>query len=144
MHINYFSDLIFEVSTVPVGLQLVGIIFDILGAYLIARSFIVKDVKRIASESFGSAYKDLAGGDSNNLARSFYVQTVEARMGIVVITLGFALQATGVIFPVSYIHFLFALIAIVTVAMATVIVFKSLTSVSRVEKIIDTADRELS
>lgn len=44
-----------EVLTLPVNIQILGLILDIIGAYYVVRSFIVKKPADIKNETYGSA-----------------------------------------------------------------------------------------
>lgn len=90
----YWIDKIFA------SLQVIGLILDIIGAYYLAKSFINKSIKDLAAESWGDNYpeKGYPGGMSENQFVSFYKQSIEAKTGFIILTLGFMSQVCGYLF----------------------------------------------
>ena len=77
-----------------------GLIFDILGAVLLARTFVMKRPHEVFREveSFGHWDFPVTLG-ARNLLVSWLVQSREAKTGAVILALGFALQAVSQVLP---------------------------------------------
>lgn len=73
-----------------------GMILDILGAVVLARSFVVKRPTEVFREvrSFGTWDFPITVG-ARDLLVSWLVQALEAKTGAAILTLGFALQAVS-------------------------------------------------
>jgi len=77
-----------------------GMIFDILGAVILARTFVVKRPHEVFREvnSVGCWDFPITVG-ARNLLVSWLVQSREAKTGAVILALGFALQAISQVIP---------------------------------------------
>lgn len=80
-------------------IQVLGIFFDIIGAYYLAQSFMTKKLEDIICESWGNQSNKYPGGLSENLGQSFYQQAIEARTGFVILAVGFILQGISIQHP---------------------------------------------
>ncbi len=83
------------------SVQLLGIVFDIAGAFYLSRAFIFEKPADIKSKTYGSANQNFLThfGMSGNLFFSFYIQGIEARIGFLLLLTGFLLQGIGIIWP---------------------------------------------
>jgi hypothetical protein len=126
--------------------QIQGLILDIIGAFYIAKSFIFKTSKDLAAESYGTNYpdKDLTGGISGNLFRSFYKQAIEAKTGFVIIAMGFAGQIVGIVCPNFVMKSWLGLCIILSALLIPQILFKFLFRQVRLDEIEQKAENELS
>jgi hypothetical protein len=81
-----------------------GMILDVLGAVILARSFVVKRPRDVFRE-----LRSLGGWDfhitrgARDLLLSWLVQAVEARSGAIILGLGFLLQAIAQLLPQDHI-----------------------------------------
>lgn len=77
-----------------------GMIFDILGAVVLARTFVVKRPHEVFREinSFGCWDFPITVG-ARNLLVSWLVQSSEAKAGAAILAFGFALQAVSQVIP---------------------------------------------
>lgn len=77
-----------------------GMILDVLGAVILARSFVLKRPSEVFRElkSFGRWDFHITRG-ARDLLLSWLVQSYEARTGAVIIGIGFALQAISQVLP---------------------------------------------
>ena len=77
-----------------------GMILDVLGAVILARSFVMKRPKDVFRElkSLGTWDFHISRG-ARDLLLSWLVQSYEARTGAVIIAIGFALQAFSQVLP---------------------------------------------
>lgn len=126
--------------------QIIGLILDIIGAFFLAKSFVFKTPKDLAAESYGTDYpnKGLTAGMSGNLFRSFYRQAVEAKTGFVILALGFLSQISGLLFPNLTIKWYFGILFVLLAINGPYILFKFLFEPSRLDKIENEAETELS
>lgn len=126
--------------------QIIGLILDIIGAFYIVKSFVFKTPKDLIAESYGTNYpdKDLIGGMSGNLFRSFYKQAIEAKTGFVVIALGFLSQGVGILIPNLVINHWFGLVIISAALFVPFIIFKILFRSDRLDSIETKTDESLS
>lgn len=126
--------------------QIIGLVLDIIGAFYIAKSFVFKTSKDLAAEYFGTNYpdKDLIGGMSGNLFRSFYKQAVEAKIGFVIIAFGFGGQIVGTIYSNLAVDSWIGFCLILSALLIPQILFKCLFRHSRLDKIEQKAENELS
>ena len=101
-----------------VDIQVLGLLIDIMGAYYIVRSFIVKKPADIKNEVYGNANQNLQipFGMSGNLFFSFYLQGIEAKIGLVLVVVGFVLQSLGVLFELFISFMVLILTLIIAVA----------------------------
>lgn len=90
-----------------------GMILDVLGAVILARSFVVKRPRDVFRElrCFGVWDFHITRG-ARELVLSWLVQAVEARSGAVILGLGFLLQAIAQLLPQKPIHYGGAIIAV--------------------------------
>ncbi len=81
------------------SIQLLGIVFDIAGAFYLSRAFIFKKPADIKSEVYGSANQNFTTSfsTSHNQFFSLYIQGVEARIGFFLLFAGFLLQGIGIV-----------------------------------------------
>jgi hypothetical protein len=124
--------------------SILGLYFDVIGAYFLAQSFIAKKLDDIVCESWGTRNKYYTGGMSENLGQSFYQQSVEARTGFLVLLLGFTLQGIGNLFPEFRLPIYTAATAICILLITLLITHRLLLKPERIAKLLDTKDRELS
>ena len=75
--------------------QILGLFFDIIGAYYLAQSSITKKLEDVVCESFGDENEKYPGGLSDNLGQSLYQQSIEARTGFIILSIGFIFQGVG-------------------------------------------------
>jgi putative hemolysin len=77
-----------------------GMIFDILGAVILARTFVVKRPHEVFCEikSFGCWDFPITVG-ARNLLVSWLIQSSEAKVGAIILALGFVLQAVSQVMP---------------------------------------------
>jgi len=77
-----------------------GMILDVLGAFILARSFVMKRPKDVFRElkSFGGWDFHITRG-ARDLLLSWLVQSYEARTGAVALSIGFLLQAISQLLP---------------------------------------------
>lgn len=117
--------------------QVVGLILDIIGAFYIVKSFIFKNLKSLLAESYGCDYpeKGLTEGMSGNLFRSFYKQSVEAKTGFIIISLGFGGQILGVLISNFVVNLWIGFSLIATAVLVPQILFKYLFKNKRLDKI---------
>jgi hypothetical protein len=98
------ADKILQLSEVQVEIGTVvaicGMILDVLGAVILARSFVVKWPRDVFRElrSFGVWDFHISRG-ARDLVLSWLVQAVEARSGAFILFLGFLLQAIAQLLP---------------------------------------------
>lgn len=87
-----------------------GMIFDILGAVILARTFVVKRPHEVFHEveSFGHWDFPITVG-ARNLLVSWLVQAWEAKTGAVILAFGFTLQAISQVTPPTEIEALWCL-----------------------------------
>jgi len=78
--------------------SVIGIYFDIVGAYYLAQGFINKKPKYLLNETA------ITHGNLNNIysLRSFLEQKAEAIIGFILLAFGFSLQMIAVIFASEY------------------------------------------
>lgn len=121
-----------------VDIQVLGLLIDIIGAYYIVRSFIVKKPADIKSEVYGNANQNLQipYGMSGNLFFSFYIQGIEARIGLVLVVAGFVLQSLGVLFGFLISFFILVLVLAMAIA-GSFFAYRFLTSPRRLKSIHD-------
>lgn len=126
--------------------QVLGLILDIIGAFYIAKSFVFKTPKDLAAESYGTNCpdKDLTGGMSGNLFRSFYKQAVEAKTGFVIIALGFGGQIVGTIYSNLTVNSWLGSCLILSALLIPQILFMYLFRHKRLDEIEQRAEDELS
>lgn len=72
--------------------QMIGLMFDILGAYFLSQGLIQKSLKVLVEESPGNKSKPYLGTYRNNYFISMYTQIIEARTGFTLLCIGFTLQ----------------------------------------------------
>lgn len=86
--------------TIAIVIAICGMIFDVLGAVILARTFVVKRPHEVFREvkSFGCWDFPITVG-ARNLLLSWLVQAREARTGAVMLAFGFALQALSQVLP---------------------------------------------
>lgn len=111
----YFTDIV----RTPASMQIVGLLVDIIGAYWLARGFTSKKPADLKNVAYGSANQNFLTqfGMSGNLWISLYVQGIEARIGLVLLVIGFIFQALGALFSLViplYAVFIVALLFSVT------------------------------
>ena len=126
--------------------QIIGLILDIIGAFFLAKSFVFKTPKDLAAESYGTDYpsKELTAGMSGNIFRSFYRQAIEAKTGFIILALGFLGQISGLLFPNLIIKWCFGILFVLSAISIPYILFKFLFKSSRLDKIENEAETELS
>lgn len=126
--------------------QVIGLILDIIGAFFLAKSFVFKTPKDLAAESYGTDYpsKGLTAGMSGNIFRSFYRQAVEAKIGFVILALGFLSQISGLLFPNLTINWYLGIIIVLSAISVPYTLFKFLFKSSRLDKVENEAEAELS
>ena len=126
--------------------QIIGLILDIIGAFYIAKSFVFKNVKDMVAESWGTDYpdKNLISGMSGNLFRSFYRQATEAKIGFVIIALGFLSQIIALLKPSLEINYWLGFLIISTALITPLVIFKILFRPNRLDNIEIKTDKELS
>ena len=96
-----------------------GMILDVLGAVILARSFIMKRPSGVFRElkSFGSWSFHITRG-ARDLLLSWLVQRYEARTGAVIIGVGFALQAIAQVLPhITLTNAVFGIVVVVGAAL---------------------------
>lgn len=127
-------------------LQIIGLILDIIGAFFLAKSFVFKKLKDLLAESYGIDYpsKGLTAGMSGNIFRSFYRQAVEAKTGFAILALGFLSQISGLLFPNLTIKWCLGVIVVLLAISVPYIFFKFLFKPSRLDKIENGTEAELS
>ena len=120
-----------------------GIIFDISGAYYLSRGFIFKKPADIKSETYGSANQNLhmSFGMSGNLFCSFYTQGIEARLGFIFLLVGFVLQGIGIIWTIMLPIYLITIISGISLITSGTINYQ-LTKPDRVKAIHDRNERD--
>ena len=126
--------------------QILGLILDIIGVFYIAKSFVFKTPKDLAAESYGTNYpdKDMTGGMSGNLFRSFYKQAIEAKAGFLIIALGFGGQIVGTMYPTLVVDNWLGFFIVLSALIVPQIIFKCLFNPRRLDKIEEKAEDELS
>jgi len=124
------------------SIQLLGIFFDIVGAFYLSRAFIFKSPEDIKSETYGSkSSKFLCSfGMSGNLFFSFYTQGIEARIGFIWLLLGFLFQGIGVIWSSIIIPIYLVLQIFINCAIISEVICHRLVDFNRV-KAIHNSDR---
>ena len=117
--------------------QILGLILDIIGAYYIVKSFLFKNLKELLAESYGEDYpqKSLMGGMSGNIFRSFYKQSVEAKTGFVIITVGFLSQAVGILFSRLTVNYFFGFLIILLAVLVPRYIFRILFQPNRLDNL---------
>lgn len=135
--------MLLELFKFPVNIQVLGLLLDILGAYFVVRSFIIKKPADIKSEAYGNANSNLriAYGMSDFLFFSFYKQGIEARIGLVLIIPGFFLQAFGVLHPISLPLSIIILILFIAV-ISSIFIHRYFTNDNRIAVIRDRDERK--
>ncbi len=121
-----------------INIQVLGLLIDIIGAYYIVRSFIVKKPADIKNEVYGNANQNLQipYGMSGNLFFSFYLQGIEARIGLVLVVTGFVLQSLGVLFEL-FISFFILVLVLVIAAVGSVFAYRFFADPRRLKTIHD-------
>lgn len=126
--------------------QILGLILDIIGAFYIAKSFVFKTPKDLIAESYGADYleKNMTGGMSGNLFRSFYKQAIEAKTGFVIIALGFGGQIIGTMYSNLVVNDWLGFSLVLSSLLIPRILFRYLFRHGRLDKIEQKAEEELS
>jgi len=106
----------------PTSLQILGLIIDILGAYYIVQGLIIKDECLLLKKVHGDHR-----GMSEDLFDIFFVQKVEARIGLFLLLLGFWLQGVSIVSFFS-LKFLYVLIITVLIYFFVKILYKTQTT----------------
>lgn len=119
--------------------QLLGLVIDIIGAYYLSRGFIFKNQKEILALAYGDEdlSKQLHGGLSENIAKSLYMQAVEARTGFAVLVFGFALQLCGTMFLNFSVAWWLGIVLIITTLITPHIIFRHFFTTTNLEKLLD-------
>lgn len=125
------------------SIQLLGLVFDITGAFYLSKAFIFKSPSDIKSETFGSANQRFLVdfGMSGNLFCSFYTQGIEARIGFTMLFLGFSFQGVGLIWPWIMVSSGFVIFAWILSVIFCQILCNHLTNIKRVKKILNRDER---
>jgi len=135
--------LLYYTLTNPVNVQLLGLLFDIIGAYWLALGFTNKNPADIKAITYGSANQGLLSsfGMSGNLFISLYIQGIEAKIGLIVLILGFAIQAVGIIwlYKMPLAALIFAVLACYSFAK---LIHHYLTEPNRIKNIHDRDERQ--
>lgn len=126
------------------NIQLLGVFFDITGAFYLSRAFIFKKPADIKTEVYGSSNQKflISFGMSGNLFISFYTQGIEAKIGFFLLFFGFLFQGMGIIWPYILVRIF---IVLIIWGMTTVIceyLCRKLTSPIRVAAILNRDERE--
>lgn len=126
------------------SVQLIGVFFDITGAFYLSRAFMVKKPADIKNETYGSANQrtHTSFGMSGNLFFSFYTQGVEAKIGFILLLTGFLLQAVGILWPLIKIPLYLSLILWLLGSTLSEMVRSFLTAFERVKSIHDRDERQ--
>ena len=134
----------FSLLNQDLNIQILGIGFDIIGAFYLSRAFIFKKPADIKSETYGSANQNflINYGMSGNLFFSFYTQGIEARMGFIILSIGFILQAIGLIWSFLILPIYVILLITILALIICELVRSRLTRFERVKTIHDRNERE--
>lgn len=129
----------FEFLNQELNIQLLGIIFDIIGAFYLSRAFIFKKSEEIKNETYGNSSLDtpIDFGMSGNLFFSFYSQGIEARIGFLLLFIGFLFQGAGVIWPLAILPVYIILIVLIISFVICECVRNYLTNFDRIKAIHD-------
>ncbi len=105
-------------------LAICGMILGVLGAVILARSFVLKHPREVFHDinSLGNWDFQVTRG-ARNLLLSWLVQAIEARVGAIILGIGFLLQALSQIIPQEHVHYLIAAIVIIMFIVITSISF---------------------
>ncbi len=125
-------------------LSIFGLLLDIIGAYFLAQSFITKNLEDIVCESYGNEGKKYPGGLSENLGISLYQQSIEARTGFIILTLGFIFQGIGNLYPTFTTPPYITIILILLMFLLIIIIHKILLEPKRISKKLEKKDIEIS
>ena len=126
------------------NIQIIGIVLDIVGAYLLAQGFITKNLEDIVCEAWGNKNKNHPGCFSENLGISFYKQNIEARSGFAVLALGFICQGTGMAMTSLAIPYNLGAGSILIILLAVHIIHRMLFDNERILKKLEAKDYEIS
>jgi len=125
------------------NLIILGLFLDVIGAYYIVQSFINKNILDILAESHGTETKDLPGGLSENLAISFYRQSIDAKIGFVILTLGFFIQGLGNLLEDFMIEKYFGAMVVLLVLLISVLIQKNYSDQKSILNKIGNAARQI-
>lgn len=126
------------------NIQLLGIVFDIAGAFYLSRAFLFKKAADIKSDTYGNANQNFLTqfGMSGNLFFSFYIQGIEARIGFLLLFIGFLLQGIGIIWSSLILPIYVVLIIGIAITYISERVRSYFTDPKKLEAIHDRDERE--
>ena len=124
--------------------QVLGIFFDIIGAYYLAQSFVTKKLEDIVCESSGNKSDKYPGSLSENLGQSLYQQTIEARTGFVILTAGFIIQGVSIEHPDWNIDKYWGAGSILLLLIGVSFIHWKLFNGAKISKKLEDKDREIS
>lgn len=123
--------------------QMIGLLFDILGAYFLSQGLITKSLKNVVEESRGDENKPYLGTPKDNYGVGLYVQAVEARTGFFFLFIGFVLQGISYLFEGFIIPYHIGTYGLLIGLFITVIVHKRLFVYPKILKKIEETEKEI-